>query len=1015
MAPDRAGAWGAFGDRSVVAPGNRGTIVTGDVHLPADAFEPPEGVAAPPGTHNLDRAGPPVEFVGREAELARLAAALAPGSEGAACAVHGLGGVGKSALARAFALGERDAGRHDPVWWVRADTPESVTAGLAALTDRLRLAHRHAGVSVAQRAEWAVGWLQSHTGWLLVLDDVEEPGDVDWVLAALDRGHHLITTRRGDAWRPPTETLALAPLPLPAAVDLLARVTGSPPDAPGTPELADELGRLPLALQQAGAYLREQETEPLAYLELLRDEPALTYATGPLGGDHERTVTRVWHHSLRAVDERDPRATHLLRVLAWFGPDGVPRDLFAHLREDGSRPPTGAGRRLLTLAGPGRWRRWLRRTGRVRARRRAPHRVLPPRAVDRALALLRAYSMISLNRSSVSVHPLVQAVARTPDAADPPRAPRAVTAARREATELLLHEVAAHPAVVENWARWEVTLPHVEAFLRASPPELDGPETAVLLDHAATQLLTDPRHGAARAVGYAERLLAARRRHLVGGRRHPAYANGRALLAWALATAGQLDRATALLEERAPHGSLTGLTGLTGRGNARVAMRGQAALGHRYLERGEPHRAVPLFRALHEDAAERHGPRHRVTLEAANNLAGALGEAGEPERAVALLEETLAASRAELGALHPHTLLVRHNLADAYALSGDVERGVDLHERTLDDRLRAFGPRHPQVLVSRASLAVACEEAGQPARAAALLTENLAAVGEHGPRADGPVPVWEAHLARVLLAAGETERATALFRENLPRLAASLGPRHPDLVWVRLRFARAWLEREAPAEAIPPTEEALALAEDAFGRHHRLTVTARNQLGVACLGAGAAGRAVELFERALAEARQTAHLGEEFGFVLRSNRAQAYRETGDAERAARQLETVAAEAAEALGEPHPVTLDVRSALARSLAAAGQRARGRALLTAVLAEAERTLGQNSPEARRFRGHLDRLGAAADEPGPTADEPGPVPGGPGPTTGQPGRAAGPGPAGGAGSAAAEPGEDQGQQGD
>ena len=50
-----------------------------------------------------------------------------------------------------------------------------------------------------EAADWAVGWLQNRSGWLLILDNVEQRSDVEPLLGQLQRAI-LITTRRNVDW-----------------------------------------------------------------------------------------------------------------------------------------------------------------------------------------------------------------------------------------------------------------------------------------------------------------------------------------------------------------------------------------------------------------------------------------------------------------------------------------------------------------------------------------------------------------------------------------------------------------------------------------------------------------------------------------------------------------------------------------------------------------------------------------------------------------------------------------------
>jgi len=87
-------------------------------------------------------------------------------------AIYGLVGVGESEMALQHAHAR--LGRHSLTWWVAAEDGDQVRAGLAG---RVCPPVALAG-STVDAAAWAAGWLQSHEGGLLVLDNVTDPADV---------------------------------------------------------------------------------------------------------------------------------------------------------------------------------------------------------------------------------------------------------------------------------------------------------------------------------------------------------------------------------------------------------------------------------------------------------------------------------------------------------------------------------------------------------------------------------------------------------------------------------------------------------------------------------------------------------------------------------------------------------------------------------------------------------------------------------------------------------------------
>ncbi|MFE3202065.1 tetratricopeptide repeat protein [Embleya sp. NPDC059237] len=462
--------------------------------LPPQAYAPIPEDAALPGVSNTPRT---VLFVGRTGELDALETAFTRTGEVVVHAVHGLGGVGKSALAAHWAATRDEQVR----WWITADDTTKVDAGLAALA---RALHPGLGTLPAElQTQRALAWLAGHDDWLLVLDNVEDPTHIEPLLDRVAaRGRILITTRRATGWHHHATTIRLDVLEPDDALALFTRILThqGPRESAGADAVCAELGHLALAVEQAAAYCAETGTGPRAYLDMLAAWPAEMFAATTAGGDSERTIARIWHLTLDRLTDT-PLAGELLRILAWYAPDNLPRAL------------------LDTLAAP-------------------------PR-LTAAIGRLAAYSMITDNRDgTLSVHRLVQTHARTPDPDDPLRRPDDIARARDRAAELL---AAAWPGDVEhpaNWPTCRALLPHTDALTHHHTPEHDTTHTARALDRAAGYRLGQ---GAlAPAIHGSQRALTARER--VSGAEQPDTLASRNNLAGAYELAGDLGRAIPLYE-----------------------------------------------------------------------------------------------------------------------------------------------------------------------------------------------------------------------------------------------------------------------------------------------------------------------------------------------------------------------------------------------------------------------------------------------------------------------------------
>ncbi|MFE7236385.1 FxSxx-COOH system tetratricopeptide repeat protein [Streptomyces sp. NPDC057596] len=798
-----------------------GTALTGDnataIQLPPEVLVPPAEVQAPPGLDNLPVR--PDTFVGRARELERLDATLSSGGQAVVQAVHGLGGIGKSTLAAHWAA-TRPHG-HAPVRWINADSAAAVQQGLADLAIALQPALAKA-LTAEALAERAAQWLATHTGWLIVLDNVNDPADIAGLLARAPGGRFLITSRLATAWTNATAMLRLDILDPDESLALFTRITTATQpgrDLDGAADLCEELGHLPLAIEQAAAYLAQNPlTTPRAYLRLLAEHPAAMYRHGAATTPAERTIARLWNITLNRITDLQPHAADLLRTLAWYAPDHIPT----------------------TLTGPA-----------------------DPPTRNAALGLLTAYNMITPDpaTSTLAVHRLVQALARTPDPDDPHRTPTLIHQAGQQATTNLHTALPTTWDTPTTWPTWRTLLPHIDALTDHATQDTDTATTADILDR--TGCFLNNQGLPARATRHLQRALTHRVR--VQGEDHPDTLASRHNHADAYESAGDLGR------------------------------------------------AIPLYEQTLADRVRVLGEYHPSTLTSRHNLAYAYRSAGDLGRAIPLYEQTLTESVRVLGEYHPSTLTSRHNLAYAYQWAGDLGRAILLHEQTLADRVRVLGEYHPDTLTSRHILAYAYRSAGDLGRAIPMYEQTLAdrvrVLGEDHP----DTLTSRNNLAYAYESAGDLRRAIPLHEQTLAESVRVLGEDHPDTLTSRNNLAGAYESAGDLGRAIPLYEQTVAESVRVLSEDHPSTLTCRNNLAYAYGSAGDLGRAVSLFEQTLAGRVRV--LGEDHPDTLasRHNLAYAYASAGDLGRAIPLFEQTLTESARVLGGDHPLTQAVRRA------------------------------------------------------------------------------------------------------
>ncbi len=271
-------------------------------------------------------------FKGRDEFMRRLRDSLtrARGARTAIVsqALYGLGGIGKTRAAVEYAWAYAD--EYSALLFVVAETPEALRRNLAALAGALvpKLDTTDGEVRLAV----VFDWFKANPGWFLILDNVDsKPAltEVERLLPELAGGQVVVTSRLAD-FSGHFQSLELDVLAVEdAAAFLLARTEGkrraAPDDAAKAREVANELGRLALALEQAAAFIAKRRLTFAQYLEQWRSnrDEVLAWFDETMTG-YPRAVAVTWQTSVAQLTEDGRR---LLERLAWLAPEKVPETL----------------------------------------------------------------------------------------------------------------------------------------------------------------------------------------------------------------------------------------------------------------------------------------------------------------------------------------------------------------------------------------------------------------------------------------------------------------------------------------------------------------------------------------------------------------------------------------------------------------------------------------------------------------------------------------------------------------
>ncbi|HET9254508.1 MAG TPA: FxSxx-COOH system tetratricopeptide repeat protein [Pseudonocardiaceae bacterium] len=609
-------------------------------------------------------------FTGREDLLEEMRESLRSGGTTVVQALHGMGGIGKTALTIEYA--HRYGANYDMVWWIPAEQPALVAHRLAELAHALGAAAITDPVTVAMARLW--GMLREQDRWLLIFDNAEDPAALAEYLPG-GGGHVVITSRNSDWWELGTpvgvgvfdrgESIALLRCRAPQLTEGEAG------------QIAHVLGDLPLALTQAAAHLADAPTSVQDYLtmlaertaELLADEVSATYPV---------SLTASVQIALDRLAAQCPAALQLLTLAAYLAPEPIPWTLF-------TLHPAPLPEPLGTVAAD-------------------------PLAFSALIRLIRQYGLAGVEPSTLVMHRLLAAIVRTQPHSSHNLAIRVVRVLRAALpTDNPRHD----PSV---WPVWRSLLPHV---LVATDPRriLTGVEEDVawLLHHAAEYLWIRTENVLARPL--VERAQDLRRS--LWGKDHPDTLDSAAVLAAVLWGSGHHEWAHRIGED-----TLTRCRQTLGNDHPNTLFSAVLFAGTLWTL-GQ----YELARELSEDTLTRCrqtlGNDHPITLISAVVFAGTLWTLGQHELARELSEDTLTRCRQTLGNEEAVTLHSATVFAGTLWTLGQHELGRELSEDTLTRSCEILGNDHPITLLSAAILASDLGALGQQERVHELSEDTL--------------------------------------------------------------------------------------------------------------------------------------------------------------------------------------------------------------------------------------------------------------------------------------------------
>lgn len=757
-------------------------------------------------------------FTGREELLAELRSRIADRVTAVLPqALSGLGGVGKTQMAVEYA--HRYGKEYELVWWISAEQPLLIRAALAALAPHLGLPPATAtGVEEASNAVLdALRRGEPYDRWLLIFDNADEPEDIQGMIPQ-GPGHVLITSRN-HRWEGVVGALPVNVFDRAESVAFLEKRVPRAIDPDQADRLADELGDLPLALEQAAALQAEAGMPVDEYLTLLKERVGELLAEGK-PTEYPLSMTAAWVLSVSSLKDRMPEAVELLRCCAFFGPEPIPREVFSQ-RVEGLRPQLGD---LLH----------------------------DPIRLSRALGELGRYALARMDPSSrtIQVHRLIQALVR-----------EEVTPEERQEYRTSVHRLLvglrlSNPDEAANWGRYGVYLAHVTParVQKSRVPEV----RAFALDMARylyvsgdgfarefVQLLIDQWE---RDSGTADPDVLRAYRELgnimrqVGGYTDAYKLNQDTLVKMREAGMDDADvllvvnsigadlRARGDFAEALRHDedSLRRHEEAFGATDPRT-LRAVSNLALDYSLTSDFVRAREMHqRAFREQQSAPSGVGAAFILNAWNGLARAVRLSGDYDDACDVGQEALDYGVEYLGLEHPATLLTTKDLSIALRRAGEVERAEEMCSEVHARYVRRYGLNHPDTLAAAMSLANVRRNIGQEQEALKLAADTVHRYPDIYGHGHPYHLACMGNLAVLHRTCGDAETARELNERTLVQLVERVGRRHHYYLTVATNLA-------SDHAALGDHDSAVRLGEDT-AEHLKAVLGADHPMTLVCVG-----------------------------------------------------------------------------------------------------------------------------------------------------------------------------------
>ncbi|WP_353273619.1 tetratricopeptide repeat protein [Wolbachia endosymbiont (group A) of Agelastica alni] len=870
---------------------------------------------------NFDVKEPVTLFTGRIRELEDLHKILQEGGEAVIsqmASVTGLGGIGKSELARKY-ISEHNKDYDNNIIWVNADNYLTIAESFRRLAqDKLRISTldengKEKEIKLIVEDVYRF-FAKRHRRSLFVFDNagkhkvVGEGEGVDKFLPSGPNKPHVLITSRDQEWGE-IKSLSLGVFTEEEAVEFIRKALKIEDGSQESEikNLAETLHRLPLALQQAVAYINKENQGKWSnekftisnYLELYKGKAneLLNKASGETYDRYTETVMTTWQITIDKIKQKmgGEQALEVLNIIAYLAPNEIPiKEVFSQLiSNEGER--------------------------------------------HRAVELLDQYSMASLEGGKLNIHRLVQQVTRIE--LEERNEEREVL---RKALTLLKNPMEeegnlGNKCVSHAISAWSYTSEYnelVKEFSRLPSQvvnKLDDAaryEEAYLFGKKALELLSSE-------LGFNNQDTLVVQNDIAG----------------VLGRQGKYDEALKIYDDvykkQVKNLGSDHLDTLSTKSNMALVLDKQ----------GKHNEALKIYNEVYEKLIEKFSPDHRDVLTVLNNIALVFDNQGEYNKALRIYNEVYKKQVDKLGPDHPNTLTTLNNIALVLKDQGEYDEALKIYNDVYEKRVKKLGSDHPDTLISWSGVASVLDSQGEYKEALRiydLVYEKQ--VEKLGPDHPNTLIVRN-DMASVLKDQGKYKEALEIYNDVYEKQVKNLGSNYIGTLASRNNIASVLDKQGKYKEALKIYNDVYEKQVKKLGSDNPDTLTVRNNIALIHQELSEYDEALKIYLFEVLPKRKKL-LGDDHPDTLTTlnNVAGILDKRAQYGESLKIYDFVYKKQVEKLGPDHPNTLTVMNNIAVVLHAQGKYDEALQVLQEVFNKRKSILGPNHPNTLTVRNNI-----------------------------------------------------------